>query len=73
MGNVRSSLQGHPVAGYFVLALTISWLIALPLVLATNEMLAIPVPLGFHYLASLGPPSRHHSRHKQTRRPDTSS
>jgi CAAX protease family protein len=55
MRTFRHWLQQHPIVGYAVIALTISWVIAIPLALAAQDVVAAPVPTWFHYLASLGP------------------
>ena len=45
----------HPVAAYYALALTFSWLVELPLVAAKQGWTNSKVPFAIHYLAAFGP------------------
>jgi membrane protease YdiL (CAAX protease family) len=52
----KANLLGrHPVAAYYVVALTFSWEVELPLVAVQQGWIDVPVPFSIHYLASLGP------------------
>jgi hypothetical protein len=52
----KANLLGrHPVAAYYVVALTFSWGVELPLVAVQQGWIDVPVPFSIHYLASLGP------------------
>src|ERR1051326_8302877 len=51
----RRYLGAHAVAAYFLLALAVSWTVAIPLALVGVGILHLPLPFGLHYLAALGP------------------
>lgn len=43
MNRIRTALLYHPLIGYFILALGLSWLVEAPLVLRTQGVLGLPV------------------------------
>src|SRR5690242_2979820 len=48
-------IQKHPLAAYFVLALTFSWLVEFPLVATAQGWTQAALPYASHYLATFGP------------------
>jgi membrane protease YdiL (CAAX protease family) len=48
-------MKQHPVATYCVLAYLCSWVIAIPLALQAQGILAMHVPFALHYLTGVGP------------------
>ncbi len=48
-------IKKHPLAAYFVLALSITWLLVLPLVLAGQKLLPFNISEHWHVLGALGP------------------
>ena len=53
--NMAARFRRHPLAVYFVLTNVISWAFELPLVANAQGWAELPVPMGIHYLASVGP------------------
>lgn len=52
---MSSLVKRHPVATYYVLAYLCSWVIAVPLALQAQGILATRIPFALHYLSGLGP------------------
>src|SRR3989304_3063012 len=48
-------LKRHPLASYFILTMTFSWLIELPLVAVVQGWTDLPIPFAIHYLGAFGP------------------
>jgi membrane protease YdiL (CAAX protease family) len=48
-------IRRHSIVSYFILAYTIAWGIEIPLVLAHQGIISMPIPMWLHYFASLGP------------------
>jgi membrane protease YdiL (CAAX protease family) len=48
-------LKRHPLVSYFILTMTFSWLIELPLVAVVQGWTDLPIPFAIHYLAAFGP------------------
>ena len=51
----RHWLARHPLASFFGLAFTLSWLVEVPLALQAHGVLGVQLPFALHYLAGFGP------------------
>ncbi len=52
---VKQWIQRHAIAAYVILAYGLTWLIALPLALAFQGIIALEIPFALHYLLPFGP------------------
>ena len=48
-------VRAHPLTAFLSLALSLSWLIEVPLALTAQGIATFPVPFSWHYLAAFGP------------------
>jgi membrane protease YdiL (CAAX protease family) len=51
----RERVARHPIAGYYLITLAISWMIGAMLIAKSQGWIEAPVPFGLHYLYSFGP------------------